>query len=60
MSPPLDGDGNSVRVQRAITAISDDLGGNPLAAKARLATPNDTRAVRDFYGGVNSVIPNDR
>ena len=35
VSPPLDDAGNSVRAQRAITAISNDLGGNPLAAKAR-------------------------
>jgi glutaminase len=32
VSPPLDAAGNSVRAQRAITAISNDLGGNPLAA----------------------------
>jgi glutaminase len=35
VSPPLDSAGNSVRAQRAITAISNDLGGNPLAAKAK-------------------------
>jgi glutaminase len=35
VSPPLDDAGNSVRAQRAITAISNDLGGNPLAAKAK-------------------------
>jgi len=35
ISPPLDAAGNSVRAQRAITAISNDLGGNPLAAKAK-------------------------
>ena len=33
VSPPLDEAGNSVRAQRAITAISNDLGGNPLAPK---------------------------
>jgi glutaminase len=32
VSPPLDDAGNSVRAQRAITAISNELGGNPLAA----------------------------
>jgi glutaminase len=31
VSPPLDDAGNSVRAQRAITAISNALGGNPLA-----------------------------
>jgi glutaminase len=31
VSPPLDDAGNSVRAQRAITAISNELGGNPLA-----------------------------
>ena len=35
VSPPLDKAGNSVRAQRAITAISNDLGGNPLAATAK-------------------------
>jgi glutaminase len=35
VSPPLDQAGNSVRAQRAITAISNDLGGNPLAAKPK-------------------------
>jgi glutaminase len=35
VSPPLDSAGNSVRAQRAITAISNELGGNPLAAKAK-------------------------
>jgi glutaminase len=33
VSPPLDDAGNSIRAQRAITAISNALGGNPLAAK---------------------------
>jgi glutaminase len=32
-SPPLDAAGNSVRGQRAITAISDTLGGNPYAVR---------------------------
>jgi glutaminase len=32
-APPLDAAGNSVRGQRAISAISDALGGNPLASK---------------------------
>jgi glutaminase len=35
VSPPLDDAGNSVRAQRAITAISNDLGGNPLAVQPR-------------------------
>lgn len=35
VSPPLDDAGNSIRAQRAITAISNDLGGNPLSAKAK-------------------------
>jgi glutaminase len=35
VSPPLDDAGNSVRAQRAITAISNALGGNPLAARAK-------------------------
>jgi glutaminase len=35
VSPPLDSAGNSVRAQRAITAISNELGGNPLAARAK-------------------------
>ena len=33
VSPPLDDAGNSVRAQRAITQISNTLGGNPLSAK---------------------------
>jgi glutaminase len=33
VSPPLDDAGNSVRAQRAIAAISNALGGNPLAPK---------------------------
>ena len=32
ISPPLDEAGNSVRAQRAITEISNSLGGNPLSA----------------------------
>jgi glutaminase len=32
VSPPLDAAGNSVRAQRAITAISNSLGGNPYVA----------------------------
>jgi glutaminase len=35
VSPPLDDAGNSVRGQRAIAAISNALGGNPLAPTAR-------------------------
>jgi hypothetical protein len=35
ISPPLDDAGNSVRAQKAIADISNALGGNPLAAKAR-------------------------
>ena len=33
ISPPLDDAGNSIRAQKAITDISNALGGNPLAAK---------------------------
>jgi glutaminase len=33
ISPPLDGAGNSIRAQRAITEISNALGGNPYSAK---------------------------
>ena len=33
VSPPLDAAGNSIRAQRAITAISNALGGNPYTAK---------------------------
>jgi len=33
VSPPLDDAGNSVRAQRAIAAISNAVGGNPLAAR---------------------------
>src|SRR5215218_10140400 len=33
VSPPLDDAGNSIRAQRAITQISNALGGNPLSAK---------------------------
>ena len=35
VSPPLDDAGNSVRAQRAIAAISNAVGGNPLAPTAR-------------------------
>ena len=35
ISPPLDKAGNSVRAQRAIADISNALGGNPYAVKAR-------------------------
>src|SRR5262245_32885726 len=35
ISPPLDEAGNSVRAQKAIADISNALGGNPYAAKAR-------------------------
>ena len=35
VSPPLDAAGNSIRAQRAITAISNALGGNPYMAAKR-------------------------
>jgi glutaminase len=35
VSPPLDDAGNSVRAQRAIEAISNNLGGNPYAPKGK-------------------------
>jgi glutaminase len=35
VAPPLDDAGNSVKAQRAIAAISNALGGNPLAARTR-------------------------
>jgi glutaminase len=35
VAPPLDDAGNSVKGQRAITQISNALGGNPLSAKAK-------------------------
>jgi glutaminase len=35
ISPPLDDAGNSVRAQKAIADISNALGGNPYASKAR-------------------------
>jgi glutaminase len=35
VSPPLDDAGNSVRAQRAITAISNALGGNPYATRTK-------------------------
>jgi glutaminase len=39
VSPPLDDAGNSIRAQRAITAISNALGGNPYAVAAKGTTP---------------------
>jgi glutaminase len=42
VSPPLDQAGNSVRAQKAITDISNALGGNPYAVKTRATmTHND-------------------
>jgi glutaminase len=38
VSPPLDAAGNSVRAQKAIADISNALGGNPYAAKAKAGT----------------------
>jgi glutaminase len=38
ISPPLDEAGNSVRAQKAITDISNTLGGNPFAPKPRTGT----------------------
>src|SRR5499427_4631610 len=35
ISPPLDDAGNSIRAQRSITMISNALGGNPYAARAK-------------------------
>jgi glutaminase len=35
VSPPLDAAGNSVRAQRAITAISNAVGGNPYSARPK-------------------------
>jgi glutaminase len=35
VSPPLDDAGNSVRAQRAIAAVSNTLGGNPYAVRAK-------------------------
>ena len=35
ISPPLDAAGNSVRAQKAIADISNALGGNPYATKAK-------------------------
>jgi glutaminase len=35
VSPPLDAAGNSLPAHHAISAISNDLGGNPLAPKAK-------------------------
>ena len=39
VSPPLDSAGNSVRAQRAITAISNALGGNPFGSTAQQIAP---------------------
>ena len=39
VSPPLDDAGNSVKAQRAITDISNALGGNPYAARAAQVDP---------------------
>ena len=41
VSPPLDEAGNSVRAQRAITDISNALGGNPYIAKTGKSTTNN-------------------
>jgi glutaminase len=43
ISPPLDDAGNSVRAQKAITDISNALGGNPLAPKPRSAEPSRSK-----------------
>jgi glutaminase len=43
ISPPLDDAGNSVRAQRAITQISNALGGNPYAAQAEGAVATSGR-----------------
>jgi glutaminase len=42
ISPPLDDAGNSVRAQRAITSISNTLGGNPYAVR-----PEDIQRLRE-------------
>jgi len=42
ISPPLDEAGNSVRAQRAITDISETLGGNPYVVPVRTASPVGT------------------
>jgi glutaminase len=41
VSPPLDPAGNSVRAQRAITYISNMLGGNPYASVPKASTADD-------------------
>ena len=48
VSPPLDDAGNSVRAQRAITDISNALGGNPYARQEsrRLTAPAEVRHAR--------------
>src|SRR4051794_9956843 len=38
ISPPLDDAGNSIRAQKAIADISNSLGGNPLAGRAKAGT----------------------
>jgi len=43
VSPPLDEAGNSVRAQRAITQISNALGGNPYAAQPEAAVATSGR-----------------
>ena len=43
VSPPLDDAGNSVRAQRAITAISNALGGNPYVAARRNSSGGRSR-----------------
>jgi glutaminase len=43
ISPPLDEAGNSVRAQRAITQISNTLGGNPYAAQSEGAVATSGR-----------------
>ena len=47
VSPPLDDAGNSVRAQRAIAAVSNALGGNPYAGKARNSTRSRPRLVME-------------
>jgi glutaminase len=41
ISPPLDSAGNSVRGQKAITMISNSLGGNPYASVPKASTADD-------------------
>jgi len=52
VSPPLDDAGNSVRAQRAITDISNALGGNPLAGQQQQVSVTATSAGprMDIYG----------